>query len=219
MKSYSFQGPVALSVVGDSLVIDAPDTVKVTISTGSNTPPVVGSNPPTPKPVAVPPSRQFTSPLAEMVYRQPIALNWRYGGAAELRDAIAAKGFKMRTVLHKKDGSTEEVVPGDKNIEPVDYVEQSDGSVVYDKYLDAIVNQAASGRSDPLRAYAFRAEALNDFDAIDLQQQVRINGTQVWPTTDKSYYPGFGPPFDYTELPDGTLTLGTADGDITIRDF
>lgn len=182
-------------------------------------------SPATPAPASVAGSPGYVqaggSEIAQSAAHRPISLNWKYASEQELAQAIVDKAFPQIVKLRTTEGTSviHQGIPG--NIADVTYVKMSDGSVVYETYLNALNDQASGTRDEPLPAYAFLGEALNDFKAIGLKQIVELNGRggekqKIWPEGDVA---GFGPAYQYYKNGDGSISR-TPQGDvITIEAF
>lgn len=154
----------------------------------------------------------YESETAQILRHKQTSLSWRYANAAELTQDIVAKGFNKYRVYLKKTGGARTTLS--KGTSPDDatgvtYVEQSDGSVVYETYLKEINGQATGARSDALPAYNDRAEMLNDLKAIGYQQIVKLDGVRVWPPADQA---GFGPADEYVTTSGGGIIRGRDSG-------
>lgn len=163
---------------------------------------------------------EYESETATILRHKQTSLAWRYSNQAELTQDIIAKNFKTNRVFVKKlDGGKATLVQGTvaSDATGITYVEQSDGSVVYETYLKDIKGQASSGRTNALPAYNDRAEMLNDLKAIGYQQLVNIDGKRAWPPEGQA---GFGPADEYVTAANGGIISGrNPDGEIIIESF
>lgn len=167
-------------------------------------------------------STEGQSEIAQMLLSHPVSLNWRYASRQALIDAAKADNWKHhRLELKRASGRTEVLIRGEvpADAKAVIYVEQQDGSVVYETYLSKVGTAGAvGGRRELLPAYVNSNALQADAKAIKYENLINVDNVRVWPPEGQA---GFGPAAEFRTQKDGSVAQGAGaeTGNVPIVDF